>query len=88
MSYFNFEKSVPYGPGLSNSPLLGGQSDLYDAVNNTCGKSFFGGAVQAAGGISGGLVGSNAAPRSISQSFGGIITAVMGTVAFGFAAIL
>jgi len=87
MAYFNFERSVPYGPGLSNSPLMGGQSALYNAVNSTCGKSFFGGAVQAAGGISDGLLG-NAAPRSVSQSLGGIITAVMGTVAFGFAAIL
>jgi len=66
---------------------MGGQLDLYNAVLNTCGKSFFGGAAQAAGGISSGLLGS-AAIKTVSESFGGIITAVMGTVAFGFAAML
>ncbi|KIM89969.1 hypothetical protein PILCRDRAFT_812760 [Piloderma croceum F 1598] len=89
MSYFNFEQSVPYGPGISSSPLMGGQMDLYNAVNNVCGSDFFSGGVQAAGGLSGGLVGTtSAAVRSVSQSFGGVVTAVMGTVAFGFAAIL
>jgi hypothetical protein len=90
MSYFNFEQSVPYGPGISKSPLMGGQMDLYNAVNNACGSDFFSGAVQAAGGLSGGLAGAatSTAVRSVSQSFGGVVTAVMGTVAFGFAAIL
>jgi hypothetical protein len=89
MSYFNFEQSVPYGPGISNSPLMGGQMDLYNAVNNACGSDFFSGAVQAAGGLSGGLGGAKStAVRSVSQSFGGVVTAVMGTVVFGFAAIL
>ena len=89
MSYFNFEQSVPYAPGLNNSPLMGGQSELYNAVTNTCGSSFFGGAVQAAGGLSGGLAGSSsAATRSVSESFGDIVTVFIGTVAFGFAAFL
>jgi hypothetical protein len=88
MSYISFEQSVPYGPGLSNSPLMGGQSDLYNAINNTCGKSFFGGAVQAAGGISGGALSPSAAPRPVSQTFGGIVTVVIGTVVLGIAAIL
>jgi len=88
MSYINFEQSIPYAPGLGNSPLMGGQSDLYNAVTSTCGNTFFGGAVQAAGGISSGLFGTSAAPRSVSQTFGGIVTAVMSSVALGFAAIL
>jgi hypothetical protein len=68
---------------------MGGQMDLYNAVNNACGSDFFSGAVQAAGGLSGGLGGAKStAVRSVSQSFGGVVTAVMGTVAFGFAAIL
>jgi hypothetical protein len=87
MSYINFEQTVPYAPGLGNSPLMGGQSDLYNAVNSKCGKSFFGGAAQAAGGITSGLLGS-AATKAVSVSLGGIIAAVMGTVAFGIAAIL
>jgi len=88
MSYINFEQSVPYGPGIKNSLLMSGQTDLYNAVTSTCGKSFLNGGVQAAGGISSGLVGTSAAPRSVSQSFGGFVTAVMGTVAFGFMASL
>jgi hypothetical protein len=89
MSYFNFEQNVPYGPGISKSPLMGGQMDLYNAVNNACGSDFFSGAVQAAGGLSGGLAGStSAAVRSVSQSFGGVVAAVMGTMAFAFVAIL
>jgi len=76
--YINFETSVPYGPGLSNSPLMSGQSELYNAVLSTCGKTFFSGAVQAAGGISNGVLGnSNAAPRSLDQGLSGIVAAVI-----------
>ena len=82
MSYFDFEQSVPYAPGLGNSPLMGGQLDLYNHVASACGKTFLGGAVEAAGSISSGLVGGqSAAPRSASQSFVGIVSALMGTVA-------
>lgn len=50
-SYINFESSVPYAPGLPSSQLFPGQSDLYNAVQRTCGASFLSGAVQAAGGL-------------------------------------
>jgi hypothetical protein len=90
MSYINFETNVPYAPGLGKSPCMGGQPELYNAVQSTCGKNFFSGAVQAAGGISSGVLGnSNAAPRSISQDFMGIITsALFGVGALTAAAIL
>jgi len=88
MSYISFEQSVPYAPGIGNSPLMGGQIDLYNAITNTCGQSFFGGAAQAAGEIHSGLLGTSAAPRSVSKAFGGILTAVMGIVVLDFAAIL
>jgi len=90
MSYITFETSVPYAPGLGKSPLMGGQPDLYNAVQSTCGKNFFSGAAQAAGGLSSGVLGnSNAAPRSVSQGFTGIITgALMGVVALMVAAVL
>lgn len=81
MSFITFETNVPYAPGLAQSPLMGGQGDLYNGMTSTCGKSFFSGAVQAAGGISGGLTSAiNAAPRSVGQSFNGVIGAVMGTL--------
>jgi hypothetical protein len=59
-SYINFESNVPYAPGLSKSTVLGSQSDLYNGVQNTCGKNFLSGAVQAAGGLSGGTFSSGA----------------------------
>lgn len=89
MSYINFETNVPYAPGLSNSPFMGGQPALYNAVLNTCGKDFFSGAVQAAGGISSGILGnSNAAPRSIGQGSASVTGVLMGAVALMVAAIL
>ncbi|TFY79581.1 hypothetical protein EWM64_g4432 [Hericium alpestre] len=69
-SYMQFESNVPYGPGLSNSVLLKGQTDLYNAVNSTCGADFLAGPAQAAapgagGGLSGGLL--SGAPRAVDS---------------------
>jgi len=64
-AYIDFESSVPYAPGLSQSVLLGGQTKLWADVTNTCGETFLGGVVQAAGGI-----GANS-PFSGSQKVGG-----------------
>lgn len=33
---------MPYILGLSNSPLLGGQGDLYTGVGDVCGAGFLG----------------------------------------------
>ena len=52
---------------------MGGQSDLYSAIQNQCGQSFLSGAVQAAGGISSGIL-SGAAPHTISQDLGGVVS--------------
>ncbi|KAH8108370.1 hypothetical protein DFH11DRAFT_1822313 [Phellopilus nigrolimitatus] len=82
-AYIAFEQSAPYAPGLSNSPILGGQPALYSAVNSTCGANFMNGAVQAAGGISDGLI-SGAAPR-VSQEgslFTAAAAAILGLAAF------
>jgi len=89
MSYINFESSVPYAPGLKQSPLMSGQSELYQGVLSKCGKNFFNSGVQAAGGISGGVLGgsTSAASRSMSQGFGAVI-GTMGMVAFVVASIL
>lgn len=66
-SYITFESNVPYAPGMSASTLMKGQSTLYSAVESTCGSSFLTGAAQAAGGLSGGLLGS-AAPGTVVSS--------------------
>jgi len=39
-SYISFETSIPYGVGLSNSPILKGQSDLFKKAKKTCGKDW------------------------------------------------
>ena len=72
-SYISFESSTPYAPGLANSALLAGQSDLYQAVQKTCGSTFLSGAVAAAAGLSGGVVGQasdSGASRSILANTG------------------
>jgi len=51
-SYAKFESAVPFAPGLSQSPLLGGQTDLYDAIVKECGDNFLQSSLEAAGGIS------------------------------------
>ncbi|KAL5496137.1 hypothetical protein ACEPAH_3054 [Sanghuangporus vaninii] len=76
-SYMTFEQSVPYALGITNSPLLGGQSDLYNAITSECGSNFLSGAVQAAGGISNGII-SGAAPRMSTE--GGVFTAAAAAV--------
>jgi len=59
-AYMTFESNVAYAPGLSNSQLLDRQSALYDAVKNKCPAGFLSGAVQAAGGLSAGILSSAA----------------------------
>jgi len=39
-AYVTWEATLPYGFGLSQSPILGGQPDLWAAVKSKCGQSF------------------------------------------------
>jgi len=59
---------------------------LYSAVQTKCGGNFLSGAVQAAGGISGGVLGSGA-PRSVGD-FKGTMAMMFGVVGLGFTAFL
>ncbi|KAG6879775.1 hypothetical protein C0992_011820 [Termitomyces sp. T32_za158] len=79
-AYLNFEAKVPYAPGLGNSILLKGQTDLYSGVVSNCGSTFLSGAgVQAAGGLSGGTLHSGAASTvAMNQGF---IAMALGTLA-------
>jgi len=54
--YIQFMSAIPYAPGIANSPLMSGETDLYNAVQQKCGAPFLSGSVQAAGGISNGLM--------------------------------
>lgn len=58
--YIQFTSALPYAPGLQNSPLMSGETDLYNGVQQKCGAPFLSGSVQAAGGIADGLMGSAA----------------------------
>ncbi|KAF8889095.1 hypothetical protein BD779DRAFT_1439641 [Infundibulicybe gibba] len=74
-AYINFESSVPYAPGLSASVLLSNQNTLYTAIQNTCGKSFLSGAVQAAGGLANGKL-TGGASRVAGGEVQGLLTVV------------
>lgn len=74
--------ALPYGPGISNSQLLGGEPALYNAINQKCGASFLGGAAQAAGGLATG-----AAPRSVDGGFA-LVSSAFAAAAAGAVALL
>ena len=76
--YANFETVVYYAPGLSQSPMLGGQPDLYNAIQNQCGPNFLQSSIQAAGDISGSSLFSSAgsanSPGSLASTVLGLMT--------------
>jgi len=88
-SYINFESDAPYAPGIAQSTLLAGQSDIYVAVQSKCPSNFMNGAVQAAGGLSGGsgLPGfsSSGAVKSTGVEFRGLAGLLMGVVTLAVA---
>jgi len=76
--YIMFISSIVYGPGFANSPLLSGQPDLYKAVQEKCGAPFLSGSVQAAGGISGGILGNGAPDLSVNtRTVAGALSAII-----------
>ena len=79
--YIMFGSSCPYAPGLNNSLLFVNQLPLYNSIVSECGQSFLSGAVQAAGGISSGLI-SGAAPLAVGQELSAALSAILGVVAF------
>ncbi|KIM41863.1 hypothetical protein M413DRAFT_445073 [Hebeloma cylindrosporum] len=76
-AYINFESNVPYGPGLAQSQLLDTQSALYSAIQEKCPAGFLSGAVQAAGGLSGGLF-SSGAISTVGAEYQSILALAMG----------
>jgi uncharacterized membrane-anchored protein YitT (DUF2179 family) len=76
-AYINFESDVPYAPGLNQSQLLDTQSALYNAIQSKCPSGFLNGAVQAAGGLSGGAFTSGAV-STVSSEYQSILALAMG----------
>ncbi|KAG0706194.1 hypothetical protein DFH29DRAFT_825087 [Suillus ampliporus] len=83
--YITFESSLPYAPGLNNSLLLSGQTALYNYILSACPSGFLSGAVQAAGGLSGGILGSGA-PRSINADVSLLVSAMLGAAGLAITA--
>ncbi|KAH9477108.1 hypothetical protein JR316_0011024 [Psilocybe cubensis] len=82
-AYINFESNTPYAPGLSQSLLLSTQSDLYSAIQQKCPANFLSGAVQAAGGLSGGTF-SSGAVSTVGAASSGLFAIAMGVATLGF----
>ena len=77
-AYIQFISSLPYACGITNSPLMGGEADLYQAVQQKCGAPFLSGSVQAAGGISSGVLNNGAADLSVNpRTFAGALSAIV-----------
>jgi len=74
--------TIPYGPGPQNSVLFSGGPALLDAINQKCGTSFLGGAVQAAAGLATG-----AAPRLVEGGFA-LVSSAIAAAAAGAVALL
>ncbi|THH03850.1 hypothetical protein EW145_g5958 [Phellinidium pouzarii] len=83
-AYINFEQNIEYALGIANSPMLGGLPELYSAATSICGSNFLSGAVQAAGGLEGGLI-SGAMPHATIES--GVFSVAAAAI-FGLAALL
>ena len=85
-AYINFESDTPYAIGLAKSLLLAPQQTLYNAITNTCGKTFLSGVVQAAGGLSGGTLPSGAMRNvaTVSQGFVAVGMGILAVVIFSF----
>jgi hypothetical protein len=85
-SYISFETDVPHACGIAQSTLLVGQTELYKAIQSKCGTNFLSGAVEAAGGIAGGLL--SGAPRSTGDFNAAIVAVMLGIVGLGFTVVL
>ncbi|KAL4065506.1 hypothetical protein V8B97DRAFT_1165600 [Scleroderma yunnanense] len=80
-SYITFMSNYPYAPGINNSLILNGQPGLYSSIQSTCGNNFLSGAVQAAGGLSSGILSSDAL-QTLSRDVTVAIGAIFGAAAF------
>jgi hypothetical protein len=78
VTYIKYENAIGYGPGLGNSPILGGQSGLWNGIKTVCGDSFTGAIVSEAGGN---LPASSALSRAAVPAVG----LVAGVAALAFA---
>ncbi|KAG8905795.1 hypothetical protein FRB99_008220 [Tulasnella sp. 403] len=68
-AYAAWESTVPYALGLVNSPMLGGQGDLWKTTQQTCGQTFMN-AVSTAGRASGNAISAGMPSASVGVGAG------------------
>ncbi|GAA5929348.1 uncharacterized protein JCM15063_004127 [Sporobolomyces koalae] len=76
-NYISFESRQPYALGLANSPILGGQGDLWKGAGDKCGSGFLSNIMQ----MSGQQELTGAASTSRVQLGAGLVAALVGLVA-------
>ncbi|KAG9015150.1 hypothetical protein FRB94_004269 [Tulasnella sp. JGI-2019a] len=78
--YAKWEAATPYGCGLSKSPMLGGQAELWTAASAKCGSTWMSKVQGAVGpvvhGVSGALEGGSQATVSFTAMKGGVLALV------------
>lgn len=85
VAYIKWESAYPYALGLSNSPILGGQSALWSAINSTCGTPYVNAITSEVGSFASALSGnstSSAESRWAAPGGQAGATAAVGTVLF------
>jgi hypothetical protein len=65
---------MPYALGLANSPMLGGQADLWKQVQAKCGSAYVN-SIQSAAGTDNAATGTSGASQQVGLS-GGLMAAV------------
>jgi hypothetical protein len=80
VAYIKWESAVPYALGLSASPILGGQIELWNAINSTCGTTFIN-AINAEVGVIDAASNITSSAEAVFQGSSAATTAVVG-VAF------
>jgi len=77
VAYIKWESKQPYALGLSQSPILGGQSELWSAINSTCGSAYINAITSEVGTFStqsstGGAMG-KAVPSGVALAFASLL---------------
>ncbi|EAL20062.1 hypothetical protein CNBF3880 [Cryptococcus deneoformans B-3501A] len=91
VAYIKWETQMPYALGLRQSPILGGQSALWSAINSTCGTAYVNAITSEVGSTLSSSNGSSSGAESLFVGQGGLsgLTAIVGaTVVAGVMGLL
>ncbi|OWZ39508.1 hypothetical protein C356_04121 [Cryptococcus neoformans c45] len=91
VAYIKWETQMPYALGLKQSPILGGQSALWSAINSTCGTAYINAITSEVGSTLSSSNSSSSGAESLFVGQGGLkgLTAIVGaTVVAGVMGLL